>query len=346
MIDLLKFRKSEAGAMKDRKVFSFAAWTVVFVLSIANAPVQGAEYPTGPITLINTNAPGGFVDIIGRAYASEAEKHLGKPVVMVHKPGAAGLLGGTLAAKAPPDGYTILLFNNSITCAIEWEIAEGRQPPFTRNDFIPIGSLVMSPTIVVVPEDSPWKTLADLIKEVKAKSGHYAFCSGGLHGNTHVAAELLLKAIGAKARHVPYQGGGPCLAAIVGKHIDFASQFPPTSIPLIRGKKLRALAVQSSRRLKSLPEVPTVKEFGIDAEFYNWVGPLVPQKTPASIVAKLREITEKVIKEKQFVTAIETPGDEVRYMNGDEVAKYWAEESEMAAKMYEQMRKEEGTSPK
>jgi tripartite-type tricarboxylate transporter receptor subunit TctC len=332
--------------MKKKNIFFFLAAMVVFILSIADIPAQAAEYPTGPITLINTNPPGGFVDVIGRAFASEAEKYLGKPVVMVHKPGAAGLLGGTLAAKAAPDGHTILLFNNSITCAIEWEIAEGRQPPFTRHDFIAIGSLMMSPTIVVVPEDSPWKTLADLIKDVKAKPGHYAFCSGGLHGNTHVAAELLLKAIGTKGRHVPYQGGGPCLAAIVGKHIDFASQFPPTSIPLIRGKKLRALAVQSSRRMKSLPDVPTVKELGIGAEFYNWVGPLVPKGTPMPIVEKLREVTEKVVKEKQFITAIETLGDEVRYMSGDEATKYWASESEMVAKMYEQMRKEEGASKK
>ena len=286
------------------------------------------------------------MDIIGRAFASEAEKFLGKPVVMVHKPGAAGLLGGALAAKAAPDGHTILLFNNSITCAIEWEIAEGRQPPFTRHDFIPIGSLVMSPTIVVVPEESPWKTLADLIRDVKAKPGHYAFCSGGLHGNTHVAAELLLKAIGTRGRHVPYQGGGPCLAAIVGKHIDFASMFPPTSIPLIRGKKLRALAVQSSRRMKSLPDIPTAKELGIDAEFYNWVGPLVPKKTPLPIVEKLREITGKVVKEKPFITAIETLGDEVRYMSGDEATKYWADESDRVAKMYEQLRREEGASKK
>ena len=161
-----------------------------------------------------------------------------------------------------------------------------------------------------------------------------------------MAAELLLKAIGTKARHVPYQGGGPCLAAIVGKHIDFGSQFPPTSIPLIRGKKLRALAVQSGRRMKSLPDIPTVKELGIDAEFYNWVGPLVPKKTPMPIVAKLTEITEKVVKEKQFITAIETPGDEVHYMSGDEATKYWAKESEVVAKMYEQMRKEEGASKK
>lgn len=332
--------------MINKNVFSLFVAVVTFALSIAIVPARAAEYPTGPITLINTNAPGGFVDIIGRAFASEAEKYLGKPVVMVHKPGAAGLLGGTLAAKAAPDGQTVLLFNNSITCAIEWEIAEGRQPPFTRHDFIAIASLMMSPTIIVVPEDSPWKTLADLVRDTRAKSGHYAFCSGGLHGNTHVAAELLLNAIGTKARHVPYQGGGPCLAAIVGKHIDFGSHFPPTAIPLIRGKKVRALAVQSSARMKSLPDVPTVKELGISAELYNWVGPLVPKNTPMPIVERLREVTEKVVKEKQFISAIEAAGDEVHYMSGDEVTKYWAGESEMFARMYEQMRKEEGALKK
>jgi tripartite-type tricarboxylate transporter receptor subunit TctC len=124
---------------------------------------------------------------------------------------------------------------------------------------------------------------------------------------------------------------------VVGGHVDFANQFPSTSIPLYRGKKLRILAVQSDRRLKSIPEIPTVKELGLDAEFYAWVGIYAPKGTPMDIVKKLREVTVAVAKEKSFIDTIENTGDEVYFRNGDELAKYMDHESEMFSKIYKQI---------
>jgi tripartite-type tricarboxylate transporter receptor subunit TctC len=147
-----------------------------------------------------------------------------------------------------------------------------------------------------------------------------------------------------KFRHVPYTGGGPALSALVGKHIDFATQYPGPSLPLVRGNKLRALAVQGDKRLKAYPDVPTVKELGVDAEFSGWVGIVAPQKTPVSIVARLREVSKKVSEDKAFIELIENSGDEVRFVVGDQMARYWEGESAKLAKVMADLVKE--TPPK
>ena len=287
---------------------------------------MAADYPTKPVTLINPMPPGGTLDLQARAWAAVAEKYLGQPVVVVNKPGATGMVGGLAGAQAAPDGYTLTVGSVNITNVVEWEIANGRKPPFTRHDFIAIGSFTMSPTLLIVPYDSPHKTLSDFINDAKSKPGQLVYCSGGLYGMSHLPIEIFARAAGLKFRHVPYSGGGPCLSAVVGKHADFATQYPPTSLPLVRGNKLKVLAVVGSKRLKSIPDIPTVKEFGIDAEYYGWVGILAPKNTPMPIVEKLREVTKKVADDKSFIEMIEKPGDEVHFLDGEGLTKWMDKE--------------------
>jgi tripartite-type tricarboxylate transporter receptor subunit TctC len=138
-----------------------------------------ADYPTKPISLINPMPPGGTLDIQARAFAPVAEKMLGQPVVVVNKTGATGMVGGLAGAQADPDGYTLTVGSVNIPNALEWELANGRKPPFTRQDFVCIGTFTMSPTLLIVPNESPYKTLADLITVAKAKPG-WLSSSGGL----------------------------------------------------------------------------------------------------------------------------------------------------------------------
>jgi tripartite-type tricarboxylate transporter receptor subunit TctC len=313
--------------------------SMIFMLFLANSSMA-ADYPTKPITLINPSAPGGQLDVISRTFASAAEKFLGQPVVIANKPGSGNMAGGAASAEATPDGYTLTVISAGYTNGIEWEIANGRKPPFTRHDFVAFGSFILEPFLVVVPFDSPWKSLSDLIKDCKAKPSHYAFSSGGMFGGTHLPAEILLRTAGITARHVPYQGGGPALTAVVGKHVDFATQPIPTSIPLAKGNKLRILAVQGDTRIKSIPDIPTVKELGVHAEYYTWIGIGGPKKLPVDIVEKLRDVTAKVAKDKSFVDMIEGLGEEIRYMNHAEVVKYWDAESEMLRKLMAELVKE------
>jgi tripartite-type tricarboxylate transporter receptor subunit TctC len=196
------------------------------------------------------------------------------------------------------------------------------------------------PTVLSVPADSPWKSIADLVKDAKAKPGFYAFGSSGLLTPTHIGAEQFARAYGLSFRHVPFAGGGPVLTALVGKHVDFTTQFDITTIPLTQGNKLRILAVQSDRRLKSIPSVPTFKELGVDLENSMWVGLVAPKNTPPPIVEKLRDVTARVAADKTFVDAIEKLGGEVRFMSGPELAKYWDKESEEIVKILKQLQKE------
>jgi tripartite-type tricarboxylate transporter receptor subunit TctC len=250
------------------------------------------------------------------------------------------MIGTVAGAQSAPDGYTLTMGCTTISCANEWELANGRKPLATREDFVLIGSYILSPTLISVPTNSPWKTLNDLIKDCKAKPGHYAFSSGGLYGMSHVPAELLMKAAGIQCRHVPHKGGSPALSAVVGGHVDFTTQFCPSTIPLYRGNKLRVLAVQSDRRLKSIPEVPSVKELGIDAEYQAWIGIMAPKGTPEPIVKKLREVLASAVKDKTFIDTIETAGEVVHYMNHEELAKYWDNETGKIAKIWAQLKKE------
>ena len=320
--------------MSYQRIFLCFATIAFLVTGVTNLSFPAAEYPNRPITLICPFPAGGSRDILGRMLASVAEKYLGKPVIVLNKPGASGMIGGLAIVQAPPDGYNLGLCSTSDTSAIEWEIVNGRKPPFTRNDFILIGSFTKSPVLVVVPFNSPWKTLSDLTKDLKAMPAHYASCSGGLYNVTHISTEILLRAIGAKARLVPYTGGGPCLSAVVGGHVHFTTQFLSSTIPLTRGNKLRILAVMGDTRIKSIPEVPTVKELGIDAETYQMIGLSAPRKTPAPIVERWREVLRSVAEDKSFISMVENQGDEVLFTDGDELAKYWDRDSERLAKLF------------
>jgi tripartite-type tricarboxylate transporter receptor subunit TctC len=305
---------------------------VTFFLSIST--VWAADFPTKPITLINPNPPGGGHDIIGRAFASVAEKYLGQPMVVINKPGASGMIGMMAMLQAPADGYTIGLDSTTTTNALEWEIVNRRKPLFTRDQLLPIGCLTINVPLVVVPFHSPWKTLADMVKDCKEKPDFFAFCSGGLYGGSHLPAEVLMKAAGIKARHVPYKGGGPCLSALTGEHVHFATQWPASSIPLARGKKLRILAVQGEKRLKSIPDIPTVKELGLDADWAQWLGLSASKKIPGPAFEKLKGVVKKVTEDETFVKTIENQGAEVHYMSSEEVIAFCAKETKAVAAVY------------
>jgi len=323
--------------MKTR--IKLATFLVVLSVAIAGSAFA-ADYPTKPITLINPMPPGGTLDIQARAFAPVAEKILGQPVVVVNKTGATGMVGGLAGAQAVPDGYTLTVGSVNIPNAVEWELANGRKPPFTRHDFVCIGTFTMSPTLLIVPNESPYKTFADLIAAAKAKPGQLAFSSGGLYGMSHLPAEIFARAAGVKFRHVPYGGGGPSLTAVVGNQVDFSVNYPANTLPLLRGNKLKALAVIGGKRLKSASDIPTVKELGVDAEYYGWVGLLAPLKTPKPIVDKLRHVLKSAVENRAFIDMIEGSGDEVQSLNGEELAKYMDEESAKIAKLYAEMVKE------
>lgn len=310
------------------------AVAVVILLGVLGGSAVAADFPTKPINIIVTVAPGGSNDIQSRAFGSVAEKILKQPIVVLNKPQASGILGLMQGATAAPDGYTLTTSSMSEVCLLEWDIANNKKPEVALSDFVSIGAFTVSPLIIAVNPKSPWQSLEDFIKDAKANPGKFAYASGGLYRIAHINTELFAKAVGLKFRHVPYSGGGPSVTAVVGGHEDFASMTPSTSVPLIKGGKLRALAVQGDKRSKFLPDIPTLKEKGIDASLPQIVGLGVPKATPAPIVEQLRAVVKQVAEDKSFMSVIENQGDEVNHVGGEEFAKIQVDASEKLAKLF------------
>ena len=207
------------------------------------------------------------------------------------------------------------------------------EAPFTQKDLDLIGSVTLGPPLVLVPFNSPWKTLADLIKDCKAKPGFYAYSSAGHMGGTHIAAAILVNGAGIKARHVPYEGGGPAITALVGGHVHFMCQYVPGAFNLIRGKKMRALAVRGGNRVKSLPDVPTVRELGIDAEWEQWYGMSATEEHPRADPGEAGN-HEEGERRRSVHQNHEDHGDDVVFMDHIQLAKHREKEAEKAMKLF------------
>ncbi len=289
--------------------------------SVAASAQDG--YPSKPVTMVNPFPPGGVADIVGRPLAALMEKTLKQPVVMVNRPGAGGAVGMASVAKAPADGYTILMGLSSISIFPVSDRINGKAPAYELKDFAPIALVTADPTVLVVRTDSPYKTLRDFVDAAKANPGKINYSSSGVYGTLHVAMEIFASAAGIKLFHVPYQGGGPAVTALLGGQVEALASGPAAAIGQIKGGKMRALASWSTERLKLLPEIPTFRELGYDAEFYIWTGVFAPAATPGPIVAKLRDVVREAATSAEFKAAMEKVSTPVSYLDAREFQKYW-----------------------
>ena len=282
-------------------------------------PLQAQEaWPSRPITMIVPFPPGGVADITGRPTAHVMGKLLKQSVVVQNKGGAGGSVGTAQAARSAPDGYTILMALSSISVLPVADRLQGRAPAYELDQFAPIALISADPTVLVVRADSPYKTLKDLVEAAKAKPGTINYGSSGVYGTLHVAMEIFADAAGIKLFHIPYQGGGPAVAALLGGQIDALASGPSAAIGQIKGGKMRALAVWGDKRLASLPDVPSMKELGYDATFYIWSGLFAPAATPSPILMTLRDAVRRTAEDPEFKEAmakVETP---IAYLDAPE----------------------------
>lgn len=310
----------------DRRRFVAGSAAATAALTIGPAFAED-PYPSHAITIINPFPPGGAVDVVGRPFAAMLEPLVKQPIVIETKAGAAGQVGAQVAASAKPDGYTLLAHLPSVSGFEAVDKTFGRTPKFTRADFIPIARLTEGPLVLVVNDQQPYKTLKELVDDAKKRPDEIIFSSSGLYGALHLPTALFMNAAGVKMRHLPTNGGGPALTAILGNN----SQVLVTSIAAasaqMKAGKLRALACFSSKRAAALPDVPTLKELGYNVEFSIWVGLFAPKGTPAPVIAKLRAETKKVAESEQFKTTIANIGDVVAYLDQPEFAKFWDEDA-------------------
>jgi tripartite-type tricarboxylate transporter receptor subunit TctC len=308
----------------DRRNFVIGTAASAAALATGVADAQ-EKYPSHAITMISPFPPGGVSDTITRPLDSALEAVLKQPVVLENKTGAAGAVGAQYVAAAKPDGYTLLSHIVSISGFAAVDKLFGRTPKFNNDSFVPIARVVADPIVLVVNTDLPYKTLKDLVADAKANPDKVIYSSSGLYGASHIPTVLFAKAAGdLKMRHLPTNGGGPAVTALLGGNVNFFMS--PTSIALshIRAGKMRPLAVSSGNRIKVLPDVPTFKEQGYDLEYYFWVGIFAPKGTPAPVIKTLRESIDQAAHSKQFLAALDNLGQELAYMDQPEFAKFWA----------------------
>jgi tripartite-type tricarboxylate transporter receptor subunit TctC len=311
----------------DRRNFVIGTAASAAALAAGPALAQDA-FPSHAITIINAFPPGGVNDLVTRPFAAALEPILKQPVVVETKAGAGGQVGAQVGASAKPDGYSLLSHNNGISGYEEVDKLFGRQPKTTRADFIPLARLVADPVLVLVNDQQPYKTLKDLLEDAKKRPEAIIYSSGGLYGATHLPVVMLEKATGIpKLRHLPTNGGGPAITSLLGNNAQMSTQTVSASLQHVKSGKLRALASFGGKRSKALPDVPTLKELGFDAEYYLWVGIFAPKATPANIVSVLNGAIEKAANSDLFKTAMTNAGLEPAHLNAAGFAKFWAEDA-------------------
>lgn len=281
-----------------------------------------AVWPSHAITMIVPFPPGGLADIVARPVAEAMSRELGQPVVIENKGGAGGGIGMAQAAKARPDGYTVLLALSSFTVIPEADTVRGRAPMYTLPELRPLARFTADPTVLVVRADAPWKTVQAFVDDAKKRPGAINYGSSGNYGTMHVPMEILAQNTGAKLTHIPFTGAGPAVVALLGGQIDAVSSGPATVLQHIKAGKLRALGHWGTVPLAALPEVPSLKDAGFTAEYAQWSGLFIPAATPEPIAQRLRAAAKAAALDAKVNEVIGNAGSPLQYLDATEFDKY------------------------
>jgi tripartite-type tricarboxylate transporter receptor subunit TctC len=288
------------------------ARTLAAVLAFAPLVAAAQGFPVKPVRFIVPFPPGGATDISARIVGQKLSEMWGQTVVIENRGGAGGNVGAAEAAKAVPDGYTLFFPSGSVMTANEHIYANMNVRP--ERDFIPITNVVRGAQVIAVPENSPYKTLKDLIAAAKANPGKLNYGHAGIGSQTHLAAENFLLAAGIEIQNVPYKGEGPAVADLVAGQTTTATPNIAAAISFVNGGKLRALAVTSKERAPQLRDVPAVSEIVPGFENYGWFGLVAPTGTPKEVVDKVYRDTVKALDSTEmrarfFVQGLEPVGN-------------------------------------
>lgn len=264
-------------------------------LLVLAAPLQAQTYPSRPIRFIVPFAAGaGVLDIMARIVGQHLGTATGQQVVIDNRPGAGGNVGAEVAAKATPDGYTMLM---GAVALVVSPYLYAKLPFDPLTDLVPVTQVNSAPLMLVVHPSLPVKSVAELIAYVKARPGQLNYGSGGVGATPFLATELFKSMAGIDVTHVPYRGGAPALADLVAGQLSFMIENVPGTLPLVRDGKLRALAITSRQRLALVPDLPTMEEAGVPGyEMIGWNGIFVPKATPPEIVTRLNAELVKVLR--------------------------------------------------
>ncbi|MBB4370029.1 tripartite-type tricarboxylate transporter receptor subunit TctC [Bradyrhizobium sp. cir1] len=286
-------------------------------------------YPVRNITMIVPFPAGGQADLAARPVAMALERVLGKPVIVDNRAGGGGgSVGNAAAARAEPDGYTLLMTLSSLAVLPEADRLFDRPVAYEVSQFMPIARVLADPTLLAVPASAPWKTAQDFVEDARKRPGQITYGSSGPYGTLHVAMEMFANSAGIKLLHVPFRGAGPALTALLSGTVQAIAAAPGTLKPQVDAGKLRVLGNCGAQRIASFPDVPTFQELGYkDVEMYIWAGLFAQSSLPAPIATRLREAMAQVMTSPDVLKTFETSGSLVAYQDAPAFSEFVAADS-------------------
>ncbi len=313
------------------KVFLVLLSVLVFAAAL---PVHAAEFPAKEVQIIVPWAAGGATDLIFRAIATTTSKYLGKAVVVVNRPGGGGAVGYTEAMRAAPDGYTLVSAITPLTI-----LPHQVKTSFTYKSFDPVINIVNDPSMFLTRPDAPWKGLKDFLDYAKKNPDMITVGNSGAGGGVHLVALAFEKAAGVRFNHIPFSGGGPSVTALLGGHINAVSVSPPEGIPQVQAGKLKIIALFADKRLDMFPNVPTVKEQGINFAMGMWRGLAAPKGTPPDVIKKLHDAFKKGMEDPAFKKSAADMAVTLHYLGPDAFGKLMASQDDFYARIVKDIKK-------
>ena len=325
--------------MKYKNLLSFSRsfWLLLILLIISpQMSYAQSDYPNRPVRLVIPFTTGGSNDIIGRFIADQLGKRLGETFVVDNRGGAGGTLGTDIVAKAKPDGYTLLLISTPHTANSS---LYKKLPYKPLKDFIPVARIGTASQVISVFPGLPVKTLPELIEYAKARPGQVNYVSSGVGSSQHLVSEMFANLAGLQLVHIPYKGAGAALADVAAGHAQISVGTVVQALPLIKGERLRPLAVSGAKRQAVIPDTPTAIEIGLkgfDAD--NWWGILAPTGTPAELTQKLSVTLADILSKPETVKKMSDESATVAYQGSEAFAKFMETESIKWAQLVKQLK--------
>ena len=287
-----------------------ARLAVIALFALTAVAARGDTFPSRPIRIVVPFAAGGATDLIARVVGQKLTESLGQAVVVENRPGASGMIGADLVAKAPPDGYTLLMASTAEIAINPSLYSKMSYDP--QKDLAPITLAGVTPLILVVNPASPLHSVADIVKEAKAHPGTISFASAGNGSVQHLSGELVKVLTSTDMVHVPYKGAAPALTDVLSGQVTMFFSGMPPAMPHVKSGKLRALAVTTPKRSPAAPDVPTMAEAGVQGfDISNWFGLLAPAGTPPGILDKLHDEAVKALMQPTVKERLAEQGAEV-----------------------------------
>ena len=295
-----------------------------FIAALAPFSAAAQSYPTRTVRLIVPFPPGGSNDVVGRMIAAQLSTRLDKAVIVENQGGAGGLIGTEMAARAAPDGYTLLL----ISVAYAFNPAIYKLPYDPATAFAPVAMLGSGPVVIAVTSKLPVGSVRELVALAKEKPGELNYATAGVGSFQHLASELFKLQAGVNIVHVPFKGGGPAMMDVIAGNTQIAIGSLVQMLPQIKGGRLKALGVGSANRIPALPDLPTISETGVPGyEVTNWWGIVVPAATPRPIVERLNKELSAIVASPETRKRFETEGAEPLSMSPEEFSRFIAAET-------------------